>query len=84
MSERSKPKRAAEEIAKLKGKGASRDEAGEAVLSAAHLADSPETSPGLRSLAAWYRDELSRNPDDTARRETLMAAWTAKASGFTS
>ena len=83
MSEKTKPKRAAEEVVKLKAKGASKEEAQAAVLYAGQLADSSETSAGLRSLAAWYKDELSRNPNDVARRETLMEAWIAEAARFT-
>jgi hypothetical protein len=69
-----KPKKAAEALAKLNAKAASRAEAQAAVATALALVEDPETPMGTRSLVNWYRTELEYCQNDTARRETLLAA----------
>lgn len=73
----SKPKKAAEAIVALKGKGASNAEAQTAVATAKTLVEDPETPMGVRSLVNWYRSELEYRPEDTARREALLASLAA-------
>ena len=82
MSTPAKPKKNLEAIVALKAVKASKEEAQEAVYQASRLTENPETPAEARSLIAWYRNELLYRPEDTARREVLMAGLAAAAAPF--
>lgn len=84
MGEKGRAKKNVEEGGKLKGVGASREEAQTAAVLCGQLATDPETSSELRTVAAFYQQELASpaTAENQGRRESLMARYQAALARF--